>query len=296
MSGIVRLGIDGVCVMLIFDLFDLDDKIEIMDIGASAIAEVPIYKVLLEKQMAFLTAFDGDSRQITAIENAYGKDFVTVLNYFLFDGGKHDVYLCSPASGMSSLYKPKTEALEYFNGFSKFGEVQSIEKIQTTRLDDIDNVKSPDFLKMDVQGAELEIIKNGKNKLKDCLAIQLEVSYFNLYEKQPSFGEVDVYLRELGFIPHMFLDVKRWAIAPTIFNGNFRVPGNQLLESDIVYVKNPLSLSELNVVQLKKLAILAHYSFKSFDFCVRLLIELERREVCDVNSHKQYLLNIKNFD
>ena len=91
--------------------------------------------------------------------------------------------------------------------------MESIENIQTIRLDDIENVKSPDFLKMDVQGAELEIIKNGTNKLKDCLAIQLEVSYFNLYEKQPSFGEVDVYLRELGFIPHMFLDVKRWVIA-----------------------------------------------------------------------------------
>lgn len=282
--------------MRIFDLFDLDEAIEVMDVGAAAIAEVPIYKVLLEKRMARLTAFDGDARQITAIENAYGKDLVTVFNYFLFDGGKHDIYLCAPASGMSSLFKPKVEALSFFNGFSKFGEVQSIENIETTRLDDIENAKSPDFLKMDVQGAELEILKNGSNKLKDCLAVQLEVSYFNLYEKQPSFGELDVYLRELGYIPHMFLDVKRWAIAPTIFNGNFRVPGNQLLESDIVYVKNPLRLDELNVIQLKKLAILAHYSFKSFDFCVRLLIELEGRRVCDGGSHKQYLLNVKGFD
>jgi FkbM family methyltransferase len=286
--------------MLIFDLFDLDDKIEIIDVGASAITsngvvEVPIYKVLIDKEIAHLTAFDGDARQIAKIENEYGKDFVTVLNYFLFDGDKHDVYLCSPASGMSSLFKPKAQALSFFNQFSKFGEVQSIENIQTTRLDDIENVKSPDFLKMDVQGAELEIIKNGTNKLENCLAIQLEVSYFNLYEKQPSFGEVDVYLRELGFVPHMFLKVKRWSIAPTIFNENFRVPGNQLLESDIVYVKDQLRLAELSVIQVKKLAILAHYSFKSFDFCARLIIELERRGVCDAESHKQYLLNIKKF-
>lgn len=279
----------------IFDLFDLDETIEVMDIGASAIAEVPIYKVLLEKHMAHLTAVDGDERQITAIENAYGKKFVTVLNKFLFDGCKHDVFLCAPASGMSSLFKPNVEALSFFNEFSKFGHVQSIENIQTVRLDDIENIKNPDFLKMDVQGAELEIIKNGTKKLESCLAIQLEVSYFNLYENQPSFGEVDVYLREQGFIPHMFLAVKRWAIAPTIFNGNFRVPGNQLLESDVVYVKNPLNIAELNIIQLKKLAVLAHYSFKSLDFCVRLLIELEKRKVCEVNSHKQYLLNIKNF-
>ena len=281
--------------MRIFDLFDMEEAIEVMDIGASVITEVPVYRVLLDKRMARLTAFDGDARQIDKIENTYGKDFVTVLNYFIFDGGKHDVYLCSSASGMSSLFNPKLEALSFFNGFTKFGEVQNIENIQTTKLDEIEEVKSPDFLKMDVQGAELGIIKNGINKIKDCLAIQLEVSFFNLYEQQPSFGEVDVYLRELGFIPHMFLDVKRWSIAPTIFNGNFRVPGNQLLESDIVYVKDPLKLAELSVVQLKKLVILAHYSFKSFDLCVWLLIELERRQACDASSHKQYLLNMNNL-
>ena len=286
----------GAWLVRIFDLFDLDETIQVMDIGASAIAEVPIYNVLLEKRIARLTAFDGDARQVSSIENAYGEDIVTVLNYFLFDGEKHDVYLCSPSSGMSSLFKPKTEALNFFNGFSSFGEVQSIEKVQTTRLDDIENVKPPDFLKMDVQGAELEIIKNGTNKLEDCLALQLEVSYFNLYEKQPSFGEVDVYLRELGFIPHMFLDVKLWPIAPTVFNGNFRVPCNQLLESDVVYVRNPLSLAELTIIQLKKLATLAHYSFKSFDLCVRLLIEMERRQACCVDGHKQYLPNMHKFD
>jgi FkbM family methyltransferase len=281
--------------MRIFDLFDIDEKLEIMDVGAAAIAEVPIYKVLLEKKMARLTAFDGDERQIAAIQNEYGKDFVTVLNYFLFDGGKHKVYLCTPESGMSSLFKPKVEALNFFNGFSTFGEVQSIEDVETTRMDDIYNLNSPDFLKMDIQGAELEVLKNGTNKLNNCLAIQLEVSYFNLYEDQPPFGEVDCYLRKIGFVPHLFLDVKRWSITPTIFNNNFRNPGNQLLESDVIYVKDPLNVAALTEIQLKKFAILAHYSFISFDLCVWLIIEMERRGICDIGSHVKYLENIKNF-
>lgn len=281
--------------MRIFDLFDIDEKLEIMDIGAAAIAEVPIYKALLEKNMALLTAFDGDERQIAAIENEYGKDFVTVLRYFLFDGGKHKVYLCAPESGMSSLFKPKLEALNFFNGFSTFGELQSIEDVQTTRLDDIENLNSPDFLKMDIQGAELEVLKNGTNKLNNLLAIQLEVSYFNLYENQPSFGEVDVYLRKIGFVPHRFLDVKRWSITPTIFDNNIRNPGNQLLESDVIYVKDPLNLTTLTATQLKKFAILAHYSFNSFDFCAWIIIEMEKRRICDVGSHIKYLENLKNF-
>ena len=61
---------------------------------------------------------------------------------------------------------------------------------------------------MDVQGAELGIFKNGSKALRNCLAMQLEVSYFSLYEDQPSFGEVDVYMRTIGFVPHQFWTLK----------------------------------------------------------------------------------------
>ena len=48
--------------MLIFDLFNFNAKLEIMVVGASAIAEVPIYKKLLDMKLAHLSAFDGDER------------------------------------------------------------------------------------------------------------------------------------------------------------------------------------------------------------------------------------------
>tara|TARA_B100001093_G_C26751601_1_gene981402 strand:+ start:428 stop:1276 length:849 start_codon:yes stop_codon:yes gene_type:complete len=282
--------------MKIFNLFEFDAEIQLMDVGASTIAETPIYKILLEKKLAHLTAFDGDERQIEKLKGTYGIDNVTIFNYFLFDGEKHQVYLCAPESGMTSIFKPRIESLSFFNGFSHFGKVASIKEIQTTKMDNINNLKSPDFLKMDVQGAELGILKNGLKTLENCLAMQLEVSYFPIYEDQPSFGEIDVYMRTLGFVPHLFLDVKRWSITPTIFNDNFRVAGNQLLESDIVYVRDPLKLFELNDVQLKKLAILAHYSFKSFDYCGWLILEMERRSMLSSNSYRGYIENTNEFD
>ena len=262
--------------MKIFNLFDFETIIQIMDIGAAAIAETPIYKILLDKHLAHLTAFDGDQRQVKKLEEVYGVNNLTIFNDFLFDGDEHKAYICAPESGMSSILKPNIEALNFFNGFSEFGKVEKVTEIKTTKLDSIESLQKPDFLKMDVQGAELEILKHGSKTLIDCLAIQTEVSYFPLYENQPSFGEVDVYMRSIGFMPHRFLDIKRWSIAPTVFNNNFRVPGNQLLESDILYVRNPFKISELNEIQLKKLAILAHYSFKSFDYCTFILLEMER--------------------
>ena len=285
----------GAITLKIFDMFRFKSKLQVVDVGAAAIAEIPIYKKLIDMELAHLSAFDGDHRQMEKIVETYGKERVSFFNQFLFDGNKHNVFLCSPASGMTSLFKPKKEALEYFNGFSQLGEVQSIEEIQTTRLDDVPNLKNVDFLKMDVQGAELEILRNGEKRLKNCLAMQLEVSYFCLYEQQPTFGEIDVCMRKIGYVPHRFLDVKRWSIAPTIFNGDFRVPGNQLLESDIIYIKDPLLLGAISDVQLQKFVILAHYGFQSIDLCVYLLIEMEKRKLIKVDEHKKYLENIKSF-
>ena len=87
------------------------------------------------------------------------------------------------------------------------------------------------------------------------------------------------------------MKVKRWSIKPTIFNNNFRIPGNQLLESDIIYIKNPLKLNKIQDEELKKFALLSHHCFKSFDLCVYLILELEKRNLIEKNSHLEYLKN-----
>jgi len=266
-----------------------------MDVGAAAINEIPIYKKLFDLDLAYLNLFDGDERQLSKIELTYGKKNVSIFNVFLFDGNSHNIYICSPNSGMTSLFKPKKKALDFFNGFRKFGNFESVEKIKTTKLDNFSEIDEIDFIKLDTQGAELEILKNGSNTLKNCLAIQLEVSFFNLYENQPTFGDIDVYLRNKGFVPHRFLDVKRWSIAPTIFDGNFRKPGNQLLESDIIYIRDPILLDSLTNTQLQKFVTLSHYCFSSVDLCVHLLIEMEKRGLVNNQGYKEYINNLSNY-
>lgn len=267
---------------------NLTEKIQILDVGASAIAELPIYSSLFQDSLGHLNAFEGDERQIEGIKKAYGEN-ATIYKDFLFDGSPQTLYLASAASGMTSLFKPDLEALKFFNGFEYFGQIESTLPVQTKRLDEIEDLPSLDLLKMDIQGAELTVLKNGINKLKNCLAIQVEVSYICLYENQPTFGDIDLWMRSQGYVPHCFLDIKRWSIQPTIFNNNFRTPGNQLLESDVVYVKNPLKISELSDLQLLKFSTIAHFCLKSYDLCVFILLELEKRQILKVDSHKIYL-------
>lgn len=271
--------------MQLAELLQIPAPIEIADIGAAAINEAPIYEPLLDLGIGHLNAFEGDERQIAGIMAKYG-DRATIFREFVFDGTTRTVYLCHPQSGMSSLLKPKVSALAFFNGFTEFGTVEGTATVDTRRLDDIPGLRPLDFLKMDIQGGELTVMKNGVRVLRNCAAVQLEVSFVNLYESQPSFGDIDVWMRSMGFVPHAFAALKRWSIAPTIFSNNFRVAGNQLLEADVIYVRDPLELSRLSDATIAISALLAQYCFKSIDLCVHYLLELERRNVIPLDSHR----------
>ena len=54
------------------DLFDLEEKIQIMDVGAAAISEIPVYKKLMEIGIGKLNAFEGDRRHSAKLKEEYG--------------------------------------------------------------------------------------------------------------------------------------------------------------------------------------------------------------------------------
>lgn len=258
------------------ELINLSSQIHVADIGAAYIAETPVYRALLDRGIAHLSAFDADDRHRDKLAETYGKK-AKIVTAVLGDGQEQTLYLAAPASGMTSILKPSAQHLRFFNGFSRFGKIESTVAVQTSRLDDLRDLEPIDFLKMDIQGAELSVLKSGAEKLRDCVAIQLEVSFVPLYENQPSFGDIDVWMRQSGFMPHRFVDVKRWSITPTIRENNFRKPFNQLLEADIVYVKDCVNPGGYSIEQLWKLAHIALYCYDSIDLAVHLLLELEKR-------------------
>lgn len=268
-------------------LIGFEGGFEIADIGAAAIAEVPPYKVLLDRGLGRLNAFDADERQHEQIRAAYG-DSTRLFTQVVGDGKPGTLYLAYPESGMSSLLKPSVPHLEFFNGFPAFGKVYETLAVKTFRLDDIDGLPPIDFLKMDIQGAELLALEGGTRTLGSCVAIQLEVSFAPLYEGQPSFGAIDVWMRKNGFLPHKFESLKRWSVSPIIRDSNFRRPWNQLLEADIVYIRDPVDEDRLDDSALKKLAIISHYVFRSPDLTGRLLLMLSERGAVPAETLDQY--------
>ena len=74
------------------------------------------------------------------------------------------------------------------------------------------NIDRIDFIKIDVQGAELEIFRGGERSLKDVVAIVTEVEFEPIYVGQTIYEDVSIYLREQGFAFHKFLGLAGRAV------------------------------------------------------------------------------------
>ena len=108
------------------------EALQIMEVGASVINETPIYKALLDQGKAHLHAFEGDPRQIEMIRTTYPHQS-SIYNDFLFNGTVQSLHIAKPESGMTSLLKPRLAALQFFNGFERFGHIDPVGLIVSLR-------------------------------------------------------------------------------------------------------------------------------------------------------------------
>ncbi len=256
-------------------LLGIDRLTHIVDIGANPIDGDPPYKSMLDAGLCRITGFEPQQEAMQQLLAAKG-ELETYLPYAVGDGQRHTLNICR-ASGMTSLLEPDERTLSLFEVLKPLAEVIARTEVDTVRLDDIEELLPFDVLKIDIQGTELDVFRNGKDRLKGAVAVHVEVSFVTLYRNQPGFGEVDFELRAQGFMPHCFAAVKKWPISPCVVNGNPREPLHQLLEADMVYVRNIAEPDGISSEQLKHLALVAYACYGSVDLTLRCIMLLEQR-------------------
>jgi FkbM family methyltransferase len=259
---------------VLHDLVRCSRPSSIVDIGANPVDGGPPYKEMLDYGLCTVTGFEPQERPLAFLEQHKGP-LERYLPHVVGDGREHRLKI-TQAEGMTSLLTPDPNQLRLFTPFLEWGSVVEEHDVQTHRLDDLD-IDDFDLLKIDVQGAELMVFQNGRERLRNAVAVQTEMSFVPLYLGQPTFGEVDGELRSQGFVPHSMPEVKQWAIAPTVFDDNLYQPGNQLLEADIVYVRDLAHPEHMTSEQLSHLAMIAFHIYGSVDLAVFCIIELQQR-------------------
>lgn len=248
---------------------------EVLDVGANPIDGIPPYKSMLEAGLCRVTGCEPNLEAYTTLMGVKGPN-ETYLPYAIGDGAYHELKMCY-APGMTSLLEPDSRMLEVFQLYRELAEVVARNPLPTKRLDDMEEVDSIDFLKIDVQGSELSVFQNGVKKLSKTTVIQTEVSFTPFYENQPLFADVDHELRRQGFIFHTFITLKPAIIAPSIIAGDLRNTINQLVEADAVYVRDYTRMEHIPDEELKHLALVAHYCYGSMDIALRGITALRDR-------------------
>jgi FkbM family methyltransferase len=114
------------------------------------------------------------------------------------------------------------------SGSSLYPERSDVERsaVQavTTTVDTLAGaLPGPLFLKLDVQGAELDVLRGAAATLKRTEIIQLEVPLLPYNEKAPDFEEVIGFMSERGFVPY---DIA----------GFVRPFGQHLVQVDLLFV------------------------------------------------------------
>ena len=116
----------------------------------------------------------------------------------------------NPIATGASLYKETTE----WYGEGKY----EIQTINSATLDSRNyfNGEQVDFVKLDVQGAELDILKGGEKTIKNTKYVLIEASLVEYNQGAPLVGEIVDKMREYGFC---ILDITEYHSFPQLYGG-----------------------------------------------------------------------------
>jgi FkbM family methyltransferase len=252
--------------------------VEVCDVGAM-IEGTERYAGLVAQGLARVTGFEPNPREYERL--CAGKQGpYRYLPYFLGSGGPARFSLAR-YPGCSSLYTPDPRVIDLFTsiGAGPGGNftVTDVQEVQTRRLDDLEECPAPDYLKIDVQGAELDVLRGATRALAGVVVLELEVEFVPLYAGQPLFGDIQVFLREHGFLLHKFLDVAGRCFRPLQLGSNPFAAMSQVLWADAVFVRDFTAVDRWTDEQLLKAALLLHEVYHSYDLVHYLLMEYDRR-------------------
>lgn len=177
----------------------------------------------------------------------------------------------------SSLYEPDHAVLDRYHGL-EVARLKSVGTIETVSLDTFSRrheLGPIDFIKIDIQGAELDVFAGGTATLAGTLGIVTEVEFVPLYKQQPLFGDVCRFLAEHALPFHRFLGMCGRTLRPVLINNDPNAM-TQHLWADALFLRDLSRIDQFAPEQLLKLAVFSNL-YQSADVAVCCLLEYDRR-------------------
>jgi FkbM family methyltransferase len=260
----------------VFDAYFKENPIGFMDVGARGGSHSLVEP--LHEYVSFL-GFEPDPEECDLLNKDDSlKKFwhqFEILPHALGDAhGQKFLNILSAATN-SSLLVPNPVFVDRY----KMTEKWSIIKKIPVDLSPLDHVmfdlnlgfeNSGEIIKLDTQGTEYEILVGAKKLLSErTVCVVTEVEFFEIYQDQKLFSDVELFLRQLGFSFYGFLTLH--TRSQKKLNKKTHMGKERLFYADAVFFKDPLSkavtLSQRQYRVLLCSAILTGF----YDFALELI-------------------------
>ena len=217
---------------------------------------------------------------------------LTYLPYALAGKAGQRTLFITERGGTSSLLEPVPGAGGKFSRpESYYKVVRKLEGVPCRTLDQAAkdlNLEHLDFLKIDVEGMEYEVLRGGELVLADqVLGLRIEAGFVRLRRGQRPFHEMDALLRDLGFQPMRFMELHHWrrlspVKPPRPAPGLIPYSLGQMVHGDLLYLRSlgwVLARAEQDPAVAVRYALLA-MAYQYVDWgCLALRHEPVRRHL-----------------
>ena len=183
----------------------LPNGLSLLDIGAAGGIQPRWEKVC---EYLNYIGVEPDSRSNKGLENNKFRN-TTILNTFAWSEETEIEFNLCKKPMVSSAYKPNRELLDQFPDAQRFDVIKK-EFMKAKPLCKEKGDLNIDFVKLDIQGGELNALRGLEESLNKCLGMEIEVEFSEMYKSQPLFGDVHSFLSSKGFYFLDFVNLRRW--------------------------------------------------------------------------------------
>jgi FkbM family methyltransferase len=218
--------------------------------------------------------FEPDERSFKKLQSHKIAKSSVIYPFALWSVEKKLEVLLTRDPQCSSVYAPNRPFLDKFPVPDRFDVIDKF-VCNAKRLDQIE-IKGPHFIKMDIQGGELEVLKGAGDMLRRNLGMEIEVEFLEMYKSQPLFGELVDYLDkfDLEFID--FVGIRRWL-------RNEHSNSGHCVFADALFLKSPETISSDSYSQDEKInylkILLIYQRFDLIDKFLELADEPTRKSL-----------------